>query len=73
MNEQPLVVINAFEVPEGSDDEFIAAWRSAREFLETQPGYPGTTLHQTVSPNSEVQSSKRPSRSSPHGPSTAPC
>jgi len=53
--EQPLVLINAFEVPEGNDDEFVAAWHSAREFLETQPGYVGTTLHQTVSPESEFR------------------
>jgi heme-degrading monooxygenase HmoA len=53
--EQPLVLINAFEVPEANDDEFVAAWQSAREFLETQPGYAGTTLHQTVSPDSEFR------------------
>jgi heme-degrading monooxygenase HmoA len=50
--EQPLVLINAFEVPEASDDEFDAAWESAREFLETQPGYVETALHLTVSPDS---------------------
>ena len=53
--EHPLVLINAFEVPEGSDDEFVAAWESARDFLETQPGYGGTALHQTVSPDSEFR------------------
>jgi heme-degrading monooxygenase HmoA len=53
--EQPLVLINAFEVPEANEDEFVAAWQSAREFLETQPGYAGTTLHQTVSPDSEFR------------------
>ena len=53
--EQPLVLINAFEVPEGNDDEFVAARESAREFLESQPGYVGTTLHQTVSPDSEFR------------------
>ena len=51
----PLVLINAFEVPEASDDEFVAAWESARTFLATQPGYVGTTLHQTVSPDSEFR------------------
>jgi heme oxygenase (mycobilin-producing) len=50
--EQPLVLINAFEVSEASDDEFVAAWESARAFLETQPGYVETALHQTVSPDS---------------------
>jgi heme-degrading monooxygenase HmoA len=68
--EQPLVLINAFEVAEASDDEFVAAWGSARAFLETQPGYVGTTLHQTVSPDSEfrfvnVASGRRPTNSRP--------
>ena len=53
--DQPLVLINAFEVPDGSDDEFVAAWRSARDFLQSQPGYVETALHQTVMPESEFR------------------
>ena len=54
-SEAPFVLINAFEVPEGSDEEFVAAWQSAREFLETRPGYLGTTLHKTVTPEAEFR------------------
>lgn len=48
----PLVLINAFEVPEGRDDEFIAGWTAACEFLDAQPGYLGTALHEAVAPGS---------------------
>ena len=37
----PLVLINAFEGPEGRDDDFIAGWTTACEFLDAQPGYSG--------------------------------
>jgi heme-degrading monooxygenase HmoA len=52
---EPVVLINSFEVPEGNDEEFVAAWQAAREFLETWPGYLGTTLHQTVTPEAEFR------------------
>jgi heme-degrading monooxygenase HmoA len=51
----PLVLINAFEVPEGRDDEFVAGWTAACEFLETQPGYLGTALHKAVVPGAEFR------------------
>jgi heme-degrading monooxygenase HmoA len=53
--EQPLVLINAFEVPEDRDGEFTAGWTAACEFLETQPGYLGTALHEAVVPESEFR------------------
>jgi hypothetical protein len=27
-SEEPFVLINSFEVPEGSDEEFVAAWQA---------------------------------------------
>jgi heme oxygenase (mycobilin-producing) len=51
----PLVLINASEVPEDRDDEFVAGWTAACEFLETQPGYLGTALHEAVVPGSEFR------------------
>jgi heme oxygenase (mycobilin-producing) len=54
-SDAPFVLINAFEVPEGSDKEFVAAWQAAREFLETRAGYLGTTLHQAVTPEAEFR------------------
>jgi heme-degrading monooxygenase HmoA len=52
---QPLVLINAFEVPEGKEDEFIRGWEATRDYLQTQPGYVDTALHQAVSPNPDFR------------------
>jgi heme oxygenase (mycobilin-producing) len=52
---EPLILINAFEVPEGSEDEFIRGWEAARDYLQTQPGYVDTALHQAVSPDPDFR------------------
>jgi heme oxygenase (mycobilin-producing) len=52
---EPLTLINAFEVPAGEADKFIAAWEKARDYLATQPGYIDTALHQAVGPEAEFQ------------------
>jgi heme-degrading monooxygenase HmoA len=52
---QPLVLINAFEVPEGREEEFIRGWEATRDYLQTQPGYVDTALHQAVSPNPDFR------------------
>ncbi len=52
---EPLTLINAFEVPAGEADTFIAAWEKARDYLATQPGYVNTALHQAVGPGTEFQ------------------
>jgi heme-degrading monooxygenase HmoA len=48
-----VVLINAFEVPAGDADTFIAAWEKTRDYLRTQPGYVDTALHRTVTPRAE--------------------
>jgi len=50
----PLVLINAFEVAEGREDEFIRGWET-RDYLQAQPGYVDTALHQAVSPNADFR------------------
>ena len=40
-----VVLINAFEVPAGDAEAFIAAWEKTRDYLRTQPGYVDTALH----------------------------
>jgi heme-degrading monooxygenase HmoA len=52
---QSLVLINAFEVPEGREDEFIRGWEATRDYLRTQPGYVDTALHQAISPNPDFR------------------
>lgn len=50
-----VILINAFEVPAGDAERFIAAWEKTRDYLETQPGYVETALHQAVTPGAEFQ------------------
>jgi heme-degrading monooxygenase HmoA len=55
MNAQPVVLINAFEVPEGKDEAFLQGWERTREFLGTQEGYLSTRLHRSLSPTADVR------------------
>lgn len=46
-----VTLINVFEVPEGALEETIKMWTKGRNFLQTQPGYVSTALHQSISPD----------------------
>jgi heme oxygenase (mycobilin-producing) len=48
MIEQPVVLINAFEVPSTADESFLAGWERAHDFLLSQPGYRSSQLHKSV-------------------------
>jgi len=52
---EPVVLINAFEVPAEDADAFAAAWCVARDYLRSQPGYIDTVLHQSITPGAEFQ------------------
>lgn len=43
-----VTLINIFEVPEGDDDAFIAAWEKTRDYLMTLPAHIETALHQSL-------------------------
>ncbi len=47
-SEKVITLINPFEVPENMLEESIAFWEQARDFLQTQPGYISTDLHQSI-------------------------
>jgi heme-degrading monooxygenase HmoA len=49
------IFINAFEVPEGQDEEFLAAWEEGRRFMEQQPGYVSTALHRSLDPTAQFR------------------
>jgi len=55
MNAEPVVLINAFEVPEGQDEAFLQAWERTREFLAEQEGYVSTRLHRSLSPTADFR------------------
>ena len=52
---ETVVLINAFEVPAAEAERFITAWEKARDYLQAQPGYIDTALHQAVAPDAEFQ------------------
>jgi hypothetical protein len=45
-----VVLIDPFEVPDGEDDAFLAAWDAAHAPLAQQRGYLGTRLHRATGP-----------------------
>jgi len=55
MANDPVILINAFEVPAGEDDKFLASWESSHDFLRTQPGYLSTRLHRSLAPNADFR------------------
>jgi heme-degrading monooxygenase HmoA len=55
MNPEPVVLINAFEVPAGEDEAFLAGWERQREFLGAQEGYLSTRLHRSVAPDADFR------------------
>jgi heme-degrading monooxygenase HmoA len=47
-----MVLINAFEVPpEQPDEEFLAGWQRAADYMSAQRGFVGSRLHRAVSPD----------------------
>ncbi len=50
-----VVLINPFTVPESKSEQTIIFWETARDYLQQQPGYISTNLHQTITPNSDFE------------------
>jgi heme-degrading monooxygenase HmoA len=50
-----VILINVFEVPAVEAERFIAAWEKTRDYLQTQPGYLDTALHQAIRADAEFQ------------------
>lgn len=46
-----VVLINPFEVPEGREDECLALWDRAAEYMRAQPGFVSTKLHRALGPD----------------------
>ena len=49
------VLINVFEVPQERDEEFLAGWEKARQFMERQRGYVSTALHRSLDPTARFR------------------
>jgi heme oxygenase (mycobilin-producing) len=55
MNPEPVVLINAFEVPEEDDEAFLSGWERQREFLSARDGYRSTRLHRSLAPDADFR------------------
>lgn len=45
-----VILINPFEIPEGREDECLAFWEKAAEYMRKQPGFISTRLHRAIVP-----------------------
>ena len=45
-----VILINPFEIPEEKEDEALAFWERAAEYMRKQPGFLSTRLHRAVVP-----------------------
>ena len=54
-DDDAIVLINPFVVPADKLGETIIMWEQARDYLQTQPGYISTALHQSLAPDATFQ------------------
>jgi heme oxygenase (mycobilin-producing) len=50
-----VVLVNAFEVPDGQEEQFLADWRHAADWMRQQPGFVSSRLHQSLDPAAEFR------------------
>lgn len=51
-----VILINPFEVPEGSsDDDFLRGWERAADYMRQQPGFVSTRLHRALQPDARFR------------------
>jgi heme oxygenase (mycobilin-producing) len=55
MQPEPVILINAFEVPDGEDRAFLEGWERARDFLGAQEGYLSSRLHRSITPAADFR------------------
>ncbi len=54
-DETAITLINPFEVPADKLDATILMWEQARDFLQQQPGYISTALHQSLASDAQFR------------------
>lgn len=50
-----VVLINAFSVPKGMEDEFLEKWNQTAQQMQHQPGLIETKLHRSLDAEAEFQ------------------
>jgi heme-degrading monooxygenase HmoA len=52
----PVILINPFEVPAGTNDEdFLRGWERAADYMRQQPGFVSTRLHRALRPDARFR------------------
>ena len=52
---EKVTLINPFEVSQGTDDNFLAAWERAAEYMRRQPGFVSSRLHRALRPDARFR------------------
>jgi heme oxygenase (mycobilin-producing) len=52
---EPVVLINAFSVPIGRENDFLALWNKAAGLLTDKPGFIDSRLHRSLAPDSHFR------------------
>jgi heme-degrading monooxygenase HmoA len=51
-----VILINPFEVPDGTnDEEFLRGWERAADYMRQQPGFVSTRLHRALQPDARFR------------------
>ena len=51
-----VILINPFDVPDGSDDEeFLQGWERAAQYMRQQRGFVSTRLHRALRPDARFR------------------
>lgn len=51
----PVILINPFEVPADKNEDFVARWREAAEYLRKQEGFVSTRMHESLDPSASFR------------------
>lgn len=52
---ESVVLINPFDVAAGQEEEFLARWREAADYLRQQEGFVSTRLHASLDPGARFR------------------
>ena len=51
-----VILINPFEVPDGTEDEeFLRGWERAADYMRQQPGFVSSRLHRALQPDARFR------------------
>ena len=52
---EPVVLINPFEVSEGREEECLARWKEAADYMRRHEGFVSTKLHASLDPQARFR------------------